>query len=344
MGLSHDSGDCSDRICPYEIAWVDSPNKVGIFHKYAECAGRGVCDRTTGECQCFDGYEGKACARQSCPNACSGHGTCEWIDELGYKSTSGEYSSSLGTADMVTPVELSYFGWDARKSRACVCDAQYYDVDCSKRMCPYGNDVLDVRDDLLVGLKYQTQRLQFVFNQNIPTATGTPQTFALTFKSKLNETFTTIPIVFDPLAVNGLSKFSNAVQMALLGLPNKVIDGVSVAASIVGTVGPNGASFLDMSGATVLVNVTFTGNSVQGPQHPLGIEAYECFHGCTPKITGLDLQTRYGWGQSNETEVRLADYNSYECGRRGKCDYTSGLCECFNGYGGDNCNMLVSLI
>jgi len=235
---------------------------------------------------------------------------------------------------------LTYYGWDTKKSRACVCDAQYYDVDCSKRMCPYGNDVLDVRDDLLVGLKYQTQRLQFVFGNNIPTATGTPQTFALTFKSKLNETFTTIPIVFDPLEDNGLAKFSNSVQMALLGLPNKVIDGVSVAASIFGST----SSYTGMLGATVLLNVTFTGNSVQGPQHPLGIEAYECFHGCTPKITGLQLETRNYWAQSNETEVKLADYNSYECGRRGKCDYSTGLCECFNGYGGDNCNMLVSLI
>jgi len=225
------------------------------------------------------------------------------------------------------------------KSRACVCDAQYYDIDCSKRMCPYGNDVLDVRDDLLVGLKYQTQKLQFVFNNNIPTGSESPATFALTFKSKLNETFTTIPIVFTP-EIDGLAKFSNSVQMALLNLPNKVIDGVSVTASVFGNTGNK----YGMEGATLYLNVTFTGNSVQGPQHPLGIESYECFHGCTPKITGLDLQTRNGWGHSNETEVELADYNSYECGRRGKCDYTTGLCECFNGYGGDNCNMLVSLI
>lgn len=80
------SGDCSDRICPYELAWVDKPNYKGTFHGYAECAGRGVCNRETGECQCFDGYEGKACSRTSCPNDCSGHGTCEFIDDLTYKT------------------------------------------------------------------------------------------------------------------------------------------------------------------------------------------------------------------------------------------------------------------
>jgi len=93
----------------------------------------------------------------------------------------------------------------------------------------------------------------------------------------------------------------------------------------------------------VVVNVTFTGPSVQGPQHMIIVEDYECGAGCTPKIDGLDLQTRYGKQSSNATEIRLADYNSYECGRRGKCDYTSGLCACFTGYTGDNCNTLTTL-
>ena len=38
-GLSHDSADCSDRVCPFEIAWVDNPDATGRHHKYLECAG-----------------------------------------------------------------------------------------------------------------------------------------------------------------------------------------------------------------------------------------------------------------------------------------------------------------
>jgi len=148
----------------------------------------------------------------------------------------------------------------------------------------------------------------------------------LTFKSRLNETYTTIPIVFDD---SDLHDFVRDIQLALLNLPNRVIDGVTVTA---------GNTFDGM----VRVNVTFTGNAVQGPQHLLIVEDYECGAGCTPRLDGLDVQTRL-MAQSNVSEARLADYNSFECGRRGKCDYATGLCQCFTGYTGDNCNTLTTL-
>ena len=165
IGLSHDSGDCSDRICPYELAWVDKPNLSGTFHKYAECAGRGICSRDTGECVCFAGYEGMACQRMSCPNGCSGQGTCEYIEDLPYQSTWNEYTNNPGFDPTWMTYnytrKFSYHQWDFMKSRACICDAQYGDADCSKRMCPYGNDVLDNREFVLVSHKYQKQKIVF---------------------------------------------------------------------------------------------------------------------------------------------------------------------------------------
>jgi len=341
VGLSHDSGDCSDRVCPYEIAWVDTPGKLaaspttkenarGRFHKYAECAGQGICDRSTGECACFDGYEGKACARYSCPNDCSGHGTCEYIEDTTFAANYPDYSWDGFHQDGKTfPVHT----WDKTKTRTCKCDALYGDIDCSKKMCPFGTDVLDHRDNLLASAKYQVQKFLFVPGQPdllLPTISNFDlqgKTFAFTFKSRLNETFTTIPIVFDS---NDLPDFVHDIQTALLSLPNRVIDGVTVAASI--------------SGYNVYVNVTFTGEAVQGPQHMMVVEDFECAAGCTPKITGLNLMTAIPLQHSNTTELQLSDFNSFECGRRGVCDYTSGLCQCFVGYTGENCNTLTTLV
>jgi len=201
-------------------------------------------------------------------------------------------------------------------------------------MCPYGTDVLDVRNDLLVSTKYQTQNIEFYFPElsGASALPATTKTFALTFKSRLNETFTTIPIVF---GVNDMNDFVHDIQTALLNLPNRVIDGITVAASK--STGVSGYQ-------KIMVNVTFTGNAVQGPQHMLTVESFECDAGCTPMITGLDLETRINYPSSNISEPQKADLNSYECGRRGKCDYTTGLCSCFLGYTGDNCNTLTTLV
>merc|ERR1711934_833860 len=64
----------------------------------------------------------------------------------------------------------------------------------------------------------------------------TGATFALTFRSKLNETFTTIPIVWNAessvaMTATTNNDFVQDVQLALLSLPNRVIDGVTVSAA-----------------------------------------------------------------------------------------------------------------
>lgn len=41
-------------------AWVYTP-VVGLndAHASVECSNKGLCDRKSGECQCFDNYDGK---------------------------------------------------------------------------------------------------------------------------------------------------------------------------------------------------------------------------------------------------------------------------------------------
>jgi len=101
-------------------------------HYYMECSNKGTCNRATGECQCFDGYDGVACQRASCPGfpaSCSGHGVCKSI-------------SALAAADYGNSYKL----WDRDATMGCECDAGYYGADCSKRDCKHGVDPLYLDD------------------------------------------------------------------------------------------------------------------------------------------------------------------------------------------------------
>lgn len=329
LGLSHLSGDCSERICPFEIAWVDTPNKLGAHHRYAECANRGICNRETGECECFPGYEGKGCQRTTCPNDCSGHGRCTYIQNLPYAAVAADFVDDYYNFQTAYTFADSYYEWDKGKTRGCICDPEYGDVDCSKRMCQYGTDVMDLREDLTTPAKYQVQRFIFqIARQGQLTDLGSTQTFALTFKSKLNETFTTQPINIYS-GDSDFRRFLLNIRDALLRLPNRVIDKVEV------------EGYHTDYDNLAYVNVTFTGDYVQGPQNLLTVRSYYCNDGCSPKLTGV-----LNLSPVNQTisQIQMSDFNSYECGRRGKCDYETGICQCFDGYSGPTCSIISCLV
>jgi hypothetical protein len=105
---SHNYGYArATRIAPHDEA-----------HFYRECANKGTCDRTTGQCNCFPGYEGEGCTRTSCPNNCNGHGRCRTIAD--------EYSD--------------YSAWDLHHTQYCKCDPGYSGPSCALRDCPRGAD------------------------------------------------------------------------------------------------------------------------------------------------------------------------------------------------------------
>lgn len=143
--------DCSQRVCPSDRAWVDIPTGTNTAHALAECSNAGICDRSSGRCRCFAGYEGEACQRSACPGTpvCSGHGKCVSIKQMAVEQNAlpfgGSYSYG-GSEETAT--------WDENKIFGCVCDSawdvgyadgqaqtpQWFGPDCSMKHCPSGDD------------------------------------------------------------------------------------------------------------------------------------------------------------------------------------------------------------
>ena len=322
-----EGGDCSERICPFELAWVDGPNRDGVKHKYAECANKGTCDRNTGECICFPGYEGKGCGRQSCPAFCNGHGTCEYMKDMKFGKTYNEYydGSSLEYSGLgYGGVAIEDHEWDSDRARACVCDPGWTGIACEKRMCPWGQDPMDV---IPVGYGSEVDQVQTItlYDAYDLNSNFAGQTFALRFTSLLNETFVTQPIMWEyPDSV-----LEGYIQDVLIRLPNKVVDEVAV--TVDSTVDANG----------VVINITFSGNAVGGKQHQIEVLAKPCQDGCTPKITGLmNLRTFHSTTLSTVQVTTTGSHEAYECSRRGKC--VEGICSCYEGFGGESCQVFVN--
>jgi len=117
--------DCSQRTCPFDFAWVGLSINANNLHPWAECSNKGTCDRSSGECQCFTGYEGAACQRTVCPDNCNDQGTC-WPEKHLASKAGRVYSAP----------------WDAMKHVGCLCDAGYRGPACDQQECPSGADPL----------------------------------------------------------------------------------------------------------------------------------------------------------------------------------------------------------
>jgi len=260
---NYQGNDCSERTCYFGLAHVDTPkgdlNGDGIVsgplttvitgsevypwgtteqfpnanaeegHFYMECSNKGMCNRQTGACECFDGYDGTACMRASCPNDCSGHGTCESIKELAemqHFDTQSQHVATTNVAGSTAHHEYdgrvresySYDLWDMDKSMGCKCDPGYFAADCSQKKCRYGVDPLYF-DNQADGVIYQTAVVHLgskstdVFRKE-----PTSGTFRLVFYDTFGERYVTKNI--DASYATGTAE---KVQRALEALPNRVI-------------------------------------------------------------------------------------------------------------------------
>eukprot|EP00941_MAST-03F_sp_MAST-3F-sp1_P005430 g5430.t1 len=312
---------CSITPALYEVQWSNQkewevfPSEHGVAgsklksswdegHFYRECSNKGICNRGTGLCECFAGYEGEGCTRTKCLNDCSGHGKCR----------------------RAVDVDSSYVAWDAYKSQQCQCDGGYTGVDCSLRVCPSGDDPVTRMAD-----KNERQTFRVAERSAIKTTPGGGTAaqeayFALEFTTELGEKFTTRSIDFLHADV------ASHVERALEGLPNNVIEDVEV--SVDDTYNSN---------AGRAVSVTFLHNSGDIPvlgarynwHYKEGAGTYQQSRNKADgsfSTKGLVIVT----DEDGEKENAI-------CSNRGVCDYTTGLCKCFGGFTDFDCSVQNAL-
>ena len=219
-------------------------------HYYMECSNKGICDRKTGTCECFDGYDGSACQRASCPNDCSGHGTCESISDLAF----GEFKNV-------------YALWDKDATMGCKCDAGYSGSDCSSRKCPVGVDPLYIDD---TSARVTTTTVSIAASGNLA------GTYALKFFDHFGEDYTTEPIATEA----AYSATCTNVVAALKKLPDDVIARSSETDSVKcsGATQGNGLE-------GVVFTVTFNNN----PGYLKQLEVDANLSGHRPTVTGTAL-------------------------------------------------------
>jgi len=306
------SNDCSERICQFGLAHVDTPKGdldssngalsgpattvvlnnamypygtteqypfvgdidgnvlTNTAHEYRECSNKGICDRSTGTCACFEGYDGSACQRASCPvtngATCSGHGTCQTIEELAQMDHNNLY-------------EL----WDKDSTMGCLCDGGYGGADCSEKKCKYGIDPLYY--DRGSTARYSNFTYILYASQAATTLAGN---YSIIFYDSYGEDWQTIPIDWDATCITIVS--------ALEGLPNNVIPAGSVRCYKDTTPTTTDDAFLPET-VTAQVKV-FNRYTVSFPGNPGKLKQIELTHyldGDRPTLYTSETTSTLGW-------------------------------------------------
>lgn len=311
--------DCSLRTCPYGKAWSDAAIADETAHQNAECSNRGLCNRETGRCECEVGmFEGVACERMPCRNACSSKGRCFSAKELADRKDPGilrareesagctselicedancsirDYSKCQKIFEYATP-------WDADKVYGCLCDDGYASYDCSSRMCATGDDPLT---GMLESEAVQRNEVQLLECQ------ATYGTFTLEFMGQ-----TTAPISVHANIFEFIDALSALKSLQHSGNSPKIaVEWLSSSDKVCTETGND-------------IQITFLQNFGDLPLIiPNGSNLGHLSISQTPILTSQ--------------KVVPGDKEEDECSNRGSCQETTGVCSCLddwttsNGYG-----------
>jgi len=323
-------GDCAGRLCPFARAWHDTAEGDDDAHYYAECANRGICDREKGVCECDEPFTGSGCRRMGCPADCSGHGTCEFMEEL----AQNDYDKRVGGG-----AGRKYTLWDQEKIMGCRCDPGFEGHNCAKRVCPKGNDPLTTD---------QFEMVQAI-NLNKESIEG-----FLTYHDPYGNAWTTERIAFGTFALQ--ADTCKAIEVALRRLPNNVLNTVSVTdvsgyqeftrKSKTSDEGTLGAAITGggLGGTSTICLVTFK------PEP--GTTGYQNLLECDISVHNADGQHPKTLGDPTgvcsvievSTDAVRPLTELVECANRGQCDGATGMCKCYTGHMGLACQKQEALV
>lgn len=153
----------------YAVARTSNTAPWDEAHFYRECSNKGICNRKTGLCDCFPGFEGNGCRRMSCPLDCNGHGKCQLVEDE----------------------RADYTLWDQDKVQGCSCDPGYTGPDCSIRECPMGADPVEftyTNVDAVYKLEFPEVKAQKWDEGKTPNG---PTFFTITYTDEFGDEWTT---------------------------------------------------------------------------------------------------------------------------------------------------------
>jgi len=346
--------DPADFKDTFEKLYPKRPN----FNEYTECSSRGTCDYATGECKCFDGFEGRGRRRTSCPSGCSGHGRCL----NNYDINKAQYYSFNYPNDQM---------WDQMRTQSCKCDRGYTGYDCNSRICPFGDDPTSDCGENSAG------DVQLVVTRSLANPTGKValrRFFTLTFTDMFGGKFTTRPILDH--ADSCKQKVADdahtpcpEIQYALMDLPNFAIPEVEVDTVL----NKKDTGTGDAQKQTTLYTVQFTDSSNSGKQNTLecnlittttvdgaqpkynGVEECQVYNVGGPEWFGdsgeprnLNIKSKFTLmatdltrpkmlGASNKASSKTTYEDFQPCSSKGDCDAATGTCTCNSGHYGEAC-------
>ena len=307
--------DCSLRTCPLGHAWTDFPWATDKSHALSECSNRGVCDRQTGTCSCEAArFEGTACDRMVCRDACSGFGRCQSMKAIAATRDPGELRAACGFPQICKStgsacVDPDYTGclatytyntrWDADMIYGCVCDTGYSGPNCARKECPTG-------DDPLTGSAYDTYTA--VQERQIITCQADGGTFTLTFMGATTAEISSrasISDVIDKLQALPTVKppsGSASIKVEYKGTATNACTNEGNAITV---------TFVQNYG---LLDVKYASRPAVSLLIPDGKKLTLSLATASPSITS--------------SEAVISTKENYECSNRGVCDTDTGVCTC----------------